>query len=725
MVKKILIVFGVLLAVLILALAALIMFVDVNRFKPQIEEFVQSTYQRTLQIDGDLSLSVFPDIAIALPKMVLSEPKSTDPALSLDSARVSVKLMPLFGGNVQADVVSLNGLKADIVRRADGSTSIDDLMGVGASADKSASESTEAPATESAGEPATLPAIEVGGIELTNANVVFDDQAAKSKWTLQNFNLKTGPIKDGVMTPLELNLDATGTNPKLQANIDLQSQLAINLNSQSVNAETLVLLIKGELDGSPIEQRVELTDLQASAAKVIAASLATSTSFKQPGRTLKANLKTPFEMNLESGAIALSALTGQIDLDDKSVSPDLLVVPFKGSVKANTNAETANVQLALSAKDMNLEAKVDVKGFGNPAINFDINADRIDVDKFLPPATEAPTTGEEKPAANATAAPEEPIDLSALKPLTIDGKLTVGELIASGATVTNLSVTTKARKGVLTLAPLAADLYEGKLKGNVSVDANGNKSKVTLDLAGVQIGPLLTDVADTSLLEGKGDVAVKINTGGPTVSAMKQALNGNASVRLENGAIKGINLGQKIRDAKSLLKVGKASSEPSDDQARTDFSALTASFKIVNGIATNDDLSGKTPLLRLGGGGKVDIPASTIDYLAKATVVGTSKGQGGKDSAELKGVTIPVRLTGPFDQMAWAIDWSVAAKEMLKSRAAAELGVDQAKIDAKKAELKADAKAKEAELKERAKAKEDELKEKAKQKLGDKLKKLF
>ncbi|MFK7966204.1 MAG: AsmA family protein [Burkholderiaceae bacterium] len=723
MVKKILIVFGVLFAVLVLALAALILFVDVNRFKPQIEEFVQSSYQRTLQIDGDLSLSVFPNIAVALPKMVLSEPESTDTTLSLDSARVSVKLMPLFSGNVQADVISLSGLQADIVRRADGTTNIDDLIGGGAKPEPA--ETTDQPANEGATEPAALPAIEVGGIELLDANVSFDDQAAKSQWTLANFNLKTGPIKDGQMTPLELTVDATGTSPKVQANIDLQSTLAVNFDAQSVNAETLVLLIKGQFDGSPIEQRVALTDLSASAKQVSAAKLATSTDFKQPDRSLKAELQTPFEMNLVSGAIALAALDGQIDLDDKAVSPEVLTVPFKGKVDANTNAETANVQLALSAKDMNLDAKVDVKGFGNPAIKFDINADRIDVDKFLPPAAEAPASGEEKPAGGSGDSPEAPIDLSALKPLTIDGKLTVGELIASGATVTNLSLTTKARKGVLTLAPMTADLYDGKLKGNASVNAEGNKTSVDLDLGGIQIGPLLTDVADTSLLEGKGDVGVNIKTAGPTVSAMKQALNGNASVRLENGAIKGINLGQKIRDAKQLLKAGKASSEPSNDQVRTDFSALTATFKIVNGVATNDDLSGKTPLLRLGGGGKIDIAASSIDYLAKATVVGTSKGQGGKEAEDLKGVTIPVKLTGPFEQLAWAIDWNVAAKEMLKSRAAAELGVDQAKIDAKKAQLKADAKAKEDELKAQAKAKEDELKDKAKDKLQEGLKKLF
>ena len=43
--------------------------------------------------------------------------------------------------------------------------------------------------------------------------------------------------------------------------------------------------------------------------------------------------------------------------------------------------------------------------------------------------------------------------------------------------------------------------------------------------------------------------------------------------------------------------------------------------------ATSNDLDAKSPFVRLGGAGTVDIGQSTMDYLAKATVVGTPAGQ--------------------------------------------------------------------------------------------------
>lgn len=717
MLKKILLVIVALVVVVVVAAVALVLFVDVNRFKPQIESYVLDSYQRTLTIDGDLSLSVFPNIAISLPKMALSEPNAKPTTLSLTSAQVSVKLLPLLTGNVQADVISLNGLRADIVRRPDGTTNIDDLTGAGAGvqstpADKPAE--TDSPATVSS---SGLSEFNIGGIELSDAQVSFDDQQAKSKWVVANLNLKTGALTDGEMTPFVLSLDATGTNPKVQVNVSLDSELAIKLADQQLDATSLVLMIKGVFDGMPLEQKVQFEDLSVSAAQVAAGSVTTTSYLKQPERTTTVTIKTPLQMNLQDGTIVLASLQGQLDLIDKSLSAEPILIPIEGSIKANTKAETANVVLNLKAPDMALDARVDVKGFAQPAIVFDLKADRIDLDKFLPasePVAEKAATPAAKKADAAVAQAEAPIDLSALKPLILDGKISIGELIASGAKVSKLAVTAKARKGILTLSPISAELYEGKLSGNASVNATGNKTGIKLDLTGIQIGPLLTDVADTSLLEGKGDVAMDVSTGGSTVTAMKQALNGQASMKLLDGAIKGINLGEKIREAKNLLKAGKAAAEPSNDAVRTDFSALTASFKIVNGIATNDDLAGKTPLLRLSGGGKVDIPASTLDYLAKATVVGTSKGQGGKDIQELNGVTIPVQLSGSFDQLAWEIDWKLAGQEMLKSRVASKLGVDKAKLDAKKAELKAD-----------ARAREDELKEKAKDKLSEKLKKLF
>ena len=76
------------------------------------------------------------------------------------------------------------------------------------------------------------------------------------------------------------------------------------------------------------------------------------------------------------------------------------------------------------------------------------------------------------------------------------------------------------------------------------LNANGNQLALKQNLAGISISPLMKDLADKDLLEGRGNVALDIASRGESVTAMKKALGGTASLSLKDGAIKGINLAQ-------------------------------------------------------------------------------------------------------------------------------------------------------------------------------------
>jgi AsmA protein len=111
---------------------------------------------------------------------------------------------------------------------------------------------------------------------------------------------------------------------------------------------------------------------------------------------------------------------------------------------------------------------------------------------------------------------------------------------------------------------------------------------------------------------------------------------------------------------------------------KTDFSELSASARIANGVAQSDDLDVKSPYLRIGGAGRFDVGRGQIDYTARASVVAAPVGQDAGDLAALKGLTVPVHLSGPFDAIAWKIQWSeVAAKAVeakLKEKLSEKLG---------------------------------------------------
>jgi AsmA protein len=193
------------------------------------------------------------------------------------------------------------------------------------------------------------------------------------------------------------------------------------------------------------------------------------------------------------------------------------------------------------------------------------------------------------------------------------------------------------------------------------------------------------DAANFDTLEGKGNVGINLVLQGNMISEMKKTANGSLSLNLVDGAIKGINIAKKMRDAKSLLGA-KSQSQSANKEEKTDFSELKASFKVTNGIAHNDDLSMKSPLLRLSGNGDINIGNDSINYLAKATLAKTLEGQDGQDS--VRGVTVPVRVSGLFIDLKYGLDFNAMVSDEAKQKVEAAKVAVQQKVEVGKEAVK-------------------------------------
>lgn len=150
------------------------------------------------------------------------------------------------------------------------------------------------------------------------------------------------------------------------------------------------------------------------------------------------------------------------------------------------------------------------------------------------------------------------------------------------------------------------------------------------------------------------NIRVNLTTQGGTSAAMKKSLSGTASIRLKDGAMQGINLAQSLRNWKSFLPGQEA---PPNAPNKTDFSDLSASFKIAHGVVHNEDLTASAPFLRLSGSGDVDLGAERLNYLLKARLVATTEGQDSAQNDPKSGLTVPVRLTGTFASPDWKIEF--------------------------------------------------------------------
>lgn len=717
---------GVVIVVIVGGVAIIAATFDPDKYKPEIAALVKEKTGRTLAIDGPLKLSVFPKLGVSMGRVQLSEPNGTKAFASLSEARVSLALLPLLSKQVVVDRIVLTGLNADLVRGKDGRLNIDDLIGAGA-----AKPAAKDGGADKGGGAASVK-LEVEGVDIRADSLGWRDETDGTQVRVTALQLKTGRIADGAKGKLELAARVDGVKPKMGLALSLATGYRMNLsaNAMALSGLTakvegdapgvtgLLATLKGDIESDPGKGLLRVAGLELSArtkdgieaglnlpklsiskegadssdakgtikitrpglsvdAKVaLAASRneakagARAISFarveldftaKRGELSVQGKLASPVAVNLDAKSAQLAKLVGELTASGPAIPNKSLRIALDGQFGTEWEKQTASGNLTAKLDESTLQAKFGVKGFAPAAINFDVALDRLNVDRYLPPKT----AGTAKPAADA------PIDLAALKGLNLNGQVRVGQLVVSSIKLDKLQLGLRAAGGRLDLNPVSAALYGGNLAGTAAVTAGttpaANQFAVKQQLTGVNIGPLLRDVADKDMLEGRGNVALDVQASGATVGALKRALAGNANFNLKDGAIKGINLAESFRKVKSLL--GAKSQEQGASKAdKTDFTELSGSFIIRNGVAHNEDLSAKSPFLRLTGAGDIDIGASQMDYLAKAAIVSTSGGQGAKELTDLRGVTIPVRLSGPFEALKYRIDFAAAATGAVKQQ---------------------------------------------------------
>ena len=711
-----------LVVLLVLAVAIFAATFNPNRYKGEIERLVKERTGRTLQLRGDLQVAVWPSLGANVNGVALSERDPAQEFLSLEAAHASVALLPLLHGSVIVDGIRVSGLKARVVKQKDGRFNFSDLMEQPAPAqqDKQAGKSqpAEKKATERQQAGGKGVAFDIGAVQVDRSALTYIDQASGQELALSELKLSTGRIAERADGKLDLKVSAKGKNPDLDLKLDLTggykvdlpakafeiSKLDAKVSGAAAGITNLDLKAKGDVAANPekneyrvkglafdvkgvkekqnLEAHIAAPELVVAANSAKGAAVTAALKLKDAARDIQANLKLA---GVEGSAKSL--VIPQLNADITMTGPDLpqktVKIPVAGSVRADLEKQTAAAELHSKFDESTIQAKLGLAKFTPPAYTFDINVDKLNLDRYTKQPEKKPVstpTEEGKAPAPAPNAPaptaqqkdeDTPVDLSFLKGLNANGRLQVGALQVKGLKLANLKAEVRAANGRLDVAPHSANLYEGSMTGALAAQADGRVG-VKETLNGVAVGPLLRDMAQKDVLEGKGTVALDVNAAGKSVNAMKKALAGTARVQLKDGAIKGINLAEVFRRAKTALGSSEAKAQAREAQ-QTDFSEMTASFTIKNGVAHNEDLDMKAPLFRVSGKGDIDIGNSTMDYVTNATVVATTTGQGGADLAQLSGLTVPVRLVGPFDALKYHVDYTAAATQFARSKAGERL----------------------------------------------------
>lgn len=232
-----------------------------------------------------------------------------------------------------------------------------------------------------------------------------------------------------------------------------------------------------------------------------------------------------------------------------------------------------------------------------------------------------------------------PVDVEGLSSLEFDLRLSASKITIGSAKLGRTATAANLRQGKLLVTIGESQSFGGVIKGSFSLARaeQGAELKSQLTFTDIDLESSMSDLFGIRRLEGKGDLTLILDATGQNVLGITRTLNGTATLAGRQGALTGLNVEQLLR----RLERRPLSGGSEFRTGRTPFEKFSAQIKIVQGVATVDDVSLQGPAVRLALAGSASIPTRDLDLKGTASLIGSKDGQGDFD--------LPFVVQGPWD----------------------------------------------------------------------------
>lgn len=330
---------------------------------------------------------------------------------------------------------------------------------------------------------------------------------------------------------------------------------------------------------------------------------------------------------------------GPLDIDAELTADGQMAALKSASITGKAVAATASGSYDGSGEVLKFDATLDVA--------------ELDLNAYLPPPGEAKAAGAPAPSESGSEGwSDEPIGaFSELKKADGQVQVTLTDVLYRQVDLKKAAAKVVLDGGVLKADVSEVELSPGRVAASAVVDGSGETASISYQatVEGVESKPFLVSFANVDALSGKLDFSTQGEARGNSQKAIVSSLNGDGKFAFLDGAIEGFDLAGALRDLRQL------GTSAGGEKPKTDFSELSGSFTITDGVLVNKDLKMLAPLVRVTGAGQVPLPPRTLDYKVEAKLVPSLEGQGSTDA--LAGLPIPVHAHGPWSKLSYDIDY--------------------------------------------------------------------
>jgi AsmA protein len=539
--------------------------------------------------------------------------------------------------------ISIDGLLVNLEVAANGTTNWDDLSGTASSAAAGDSATGSGPSR-----------IDVGNIRVSDASAFYTDARTGDAYAITNLEISSDKIVADRPFDLDIEFNFSANPGDLGGHIVIRA--TVTMAADATHGMIEGLNVAGELRGiasqavdfnfdsrsitfDTVAERLSLGELELSILGVSMSAVVEPLSYSGSPQA-KAKLRVA-EFSLKELMLALD-LESPTTANNRALSR----VYFSANATLGTDSLTLDA-MTLALDDSAMAGSMSLPINESGALRFDLHVDTINLDDYMAPADTA--------AAAAAAADDSgddieiPVDL--IRSLNANGRFRIDRAFLAGMEFTNLELGLQSSDGRLRLHPLTADLYEGSYNGDVRIDASKDIPSISVNetLTGVNLSALARSMFDQDNISGTINGSFVLAGAGRNLASIRQDLDGSMSFEVVDGAWEGTDVWHQLRAARAMFRQ-EAAPEPRLP-ARTEFTSISATGTVTDGIFQNDDLLIELPFLRLTGSGTVDLPAAQVNYTVEARVFDNPERKSGMTEAEFADFSrtvVLVRITGPL-----------------------------------------------------------------------------
>ncbi len=493
-----------------------------------------------------------------------------------------------------------------------------------------------------------------GNIDLSGLQANFLGLSVTSELKASNFQNANGTMAG------RITLNGRNLGPVLEAieQADLAEVLqSINLNLEvngtrnnlSLNPFNLDLVLSGpRIPNSPVTLALNantVLDLEGETLSTDSFTLA-GLGLNLQGSLNASNVMSDINY---SGQISLPAFNLRrfmqqinqslpVTMDNTVFQSFALSTAYSGSAD---DVQLRNLNITLDDSQINGDfTAAGLSSASIPAMDFDLAINRINLDRYLAPATEIN-------AGNSDIGNTE-LPLETLRALNLKGEINITQLTYSNMSLNDLALNIDASDGRIAMAPITANLYQGAYSGDIRLNVNDAMPTASVDtaLTGINLAPLLSDFMDASYLSGNGNIQLSLTGRGTDTATIKRNLNGSGSMALQDGVLEGVDVGSVLNQVETMIRDQRARTIVRGE--RTPFDTFSASINVNDGVVTSNDLLIESSGFDVSGRGTlVNLTNDTLAFNLIANVDETPASD--EQAYDIGGYSLPIACTGSLD----------------------------------------------------------------------------